>query len=79
MKISPKTKALFYNFICFAILFIIIRLSIDYVLQLSQTVMALISAIAASILAPKFGVVNTQKGDKILMKWIFIKKMKEVK
>lgn len=79
MKIKPKTKALFYNFICFAIIFIVIRLSIGYFLQLSQTAMALISAVAASILAPKFGVVSTQKGDKILMKWVFIKEMKEIK
>jgi hypothetical protein len=33
----------------------------------------------ALLLAPKFQMVKTQNGEKIFMKWLFIKGVKEVK
>ncbi|WP_419210961.1 hypothetical protein ACNR9Q_09405 [Maribacter sp. X9] len=40
--------------------------------------MALIAAVAASVLAPKFAVVQKEGVEKIVMKWIFIKGFKEL-
>ncbi|WP_340074785.1 hypothetical protein [Leptobacterium sp. I13] len=74
-----KHKALAFNFLGFAILFIIARLLLGYFLPINRIFLAVTSAIIANILAPKFGVVNTEGREKMLMKWIFIKNMKEIK
>lgn len=38
-----------------------------------------IAAVASIILAPKFQMVKTQNGDKLFMKWLFLKGVREVK
>lgn len=75
---KPKHKALLFNFIAFVTLFLIIRLTLGYYILIASVYLAVISAIVATILAPKFGVVKTNDGEKVLMKWIFIKGMREV-
>jgi len=74
----PKYKALLYNFIAFALLFIAVRLLLGYYLPINRIFLAVTSAIAANILAPKFGAIQTDDGEKILMKWIFIKGTREI-
>lgn len=75
---KPKFKVLVYNFLGFAILFIIFRFGLNLILQLESFYMSLIAAIAASILAPKFAVVKKEGVDKIVIKWIFMKGFKEL-
>ncbi|XLS30383.1 hypothetical protein ACJD0Z_06050 [Flavobacteriaceae bacterium M23B6Z8] len=75
----PKYKAIFYNFIGFAVFFLIARFSLGYFLPINRIFLAVTSAIIANILAPKFGVIKNEEGEKILMKWIFIKGMREIK
>ncbi len=75
---NPKFKALLYNFIGFAIVFLCFRLLLGYLLPLTPIFLAFTSAIAATFLAPKFGVVGSSKKKKVLMKWIFIKGSREV-
>ncbi|WP_339840000.1 hypothetical protein [uncultured Maribacter sp.] len=75
---KPKFKVLVYNFLGFAILFIIFRFGLNLILQLESFYMSLIAAIAASFLAPKFAVVKKEGVDKIVMKWIFMKGFKEL-
>lgn len=75
---KTKTKALFYNFVGFAPIFFI-----SYVLLLSFTELerpfpAIISAVITFVLAPKFQVVNSQGKDRLFMKWIFQKGVKEL-
>ncbi|MGB5817841.1 MAG: hypothetical protein WBG90_00035 [Saonia sp.] len=74
----PKYKALLFNFIGFAALFVIIRLALGYYLPISRIFLAVTSAIVANILAPKFGAIQTDAGEKILMKWVFIKGTREI-
>lgn len=74
-----KTKALIYNFIGFAVLFVIIRIVAEQFTNLSGFWLPLTAAVVASILAPKFQAVTTAEGEKIFMKWLFIKGVKEIK
>ena len=77
---KPKFKAFLYNLLSFATFFLILRFSINfYFPQLHYLVMALAAAFTATLLAPKFGVVKQGASEKILMKWIFLKGIREVK
>ncbi|MEM6721821.1 MAG: hypothetical protein AAF611_21010 [Bacteroidota bacterium] len=77
---APKTKALIFNFITFASLFLILRyLILGYVIPVDGLWLAVISAVIASILAPKFFVVKNDKGEeKLVLKMIFSKGVKEL-
>ncbi|SNR68834.1 hypothetical protein SAMN04488009_3208 [Maribacter sedimenticola] len=68
-----KHKVLILNFVCFAVLFVILRFGIGFVYKEYSFFISLISAIAASLLAPKFALVNKEGKEKMVMKWIFIK------
>jgi len=74
----PKYKALLFNFIAFALFFIVVRLLLGYFLPINRIFLAVTSAIIANVLAPKFGAIRTDDGEKVLMKWIFIKGMREL-
>ncbi|MBT8321058.1 MAG: hypothetical protein KJO90_05245 [Eudoraea sp.] len=74
----PTFRALLYNFIAFAIFFLIIRLILGYFWSDNLIFLAIGSAVVASILAPKFGVIKTNSGQKLMMKWIFMKKMRQL-
>lgn len=75
---SKKTKVFIAQFLCFAILFMIARLSIEFFTDLTTIVGSIISAVFATVLAPQFKVFDTQEGQKIYMRWIFIKGVKEL-
>lgn len=71
-----KHKVLVYNFLAFALLFIVFRVVLHMTLTISSIYLSVIAAISASFLAPKFTVVKTEGVKKIVMKWIFIKGFK---
>ncbi|MEH6681622.1 MAG: hypothetical protein V7724_13815 [Sediminicola sp.] len=73
-----KYKALLYNFLGFAVLFILIRLLLGHYFNAGTFVLALVSALVANLLAPKFGVVKTHGGERLFMKWVFRKGVKEL-
>ena len=73
-----QTKAFIYNLLGFALIFLLVRFVLAYFFHLNRWVLALVAAIVASLLAPKFGVVKTANGDKLFVKWIFKKGVKEV-
>ncbi|MRX65707.1 hypothetical protein [Maribacter luteus] len=76
---KPKTRAGVYNFLGFAILFLILRFALGYFFDgIGRFYLALASAIAASVLAPKFAVVKEGAREKLMMKWIFIKGFREI-
>ena len=76
---AQKTKALIYNSVCFLVLFLLIRYFLLNFTYLSGIWTPLTAAIAASLLAPKFQVVNTAYGEKLFMKTLFTKGVKEIK
>lgn len=73
---SVKTKTILLQFASFAILFIICRLAFTTFTALSGFMLPAASAVVATILAPQFKVFKTDKGDKICMRWIFLKGVK---
>lgn len=75
---KPKHKALLFNFIAFVTLFLIIRLLLGYFMPINRIFLAVTSAIIANVLAPKFGAIETNEGEKLFMKWIFIKGTREI-
>ncbi len=75
---SLKIKAILLNFLGFAILFLVARITFGYLLTIDRLYLALGAAIIASILAPKFAVVEVDGSSKILIKSIFIKGFREI-
>ncbi len=76
---NKKTKALLYNLLGFAALFITMRYFVLDYTNLHGIWKPLTAAIVASLLAPKFQAVKTRDGEKIFMKALFISGIKEVK
>lgn len=76
---SLKTKSILYQFISFAVLFIVARLLLSSYANLSDIWLPITSAIIATILAPQFKVVQTNDGEQLMMRWIFIKGVKTLK
>ncbi len=70
------TKTLLLQFASFAILFLLTRIGLIYFTDLSGIWLPLTAAIIATVLAPQFKVFKTEKGDKICVRWIFLKGVK---
>jgi membrane protein CcdC involved in cytochrome C biogenesis len=75
---SKKTKAIVYNLIGFAILFIGLRYFVLNYTNLTGIWKPILAAVVASLLAPKFQAVNTRDGEKLFMKVLFVKGVKEI-
>jgi hypothetical protein len=76
---SKKTKAFIYNFIGFAVIFFSVRYLVANYTNLEGWWIPLTAFMVGTILAPKFQTVNTKEGEKLFMKWIFTKGIKEIK
>lgn len=75
---SKKTKALLYNLFCFAAIFVAVRFLLVIYTHLTGFWLPLTAFVIGTLLAPKFQAVNTKDGEKVFMKWLFIKGIKEV-
>ncbi|WP_298512718.1 hypothetical protein [uncultured Kordia sp.] len=76
---TPKTKALILNLIAFVSLFVVLRyLVLGYIISTDGLWLAFIAAVITSILAPKFFVVKDQGKEKLIMKTIFSKDIREL-
>jgi len=75
---SKKVKAFIYNLIGFAILFIGVRYLVEQYTGLTGLWIPGTAFIVGTLLAPKFQVVTTNEGEKLFMKWMFLKGAKEV-
>lgn len=76
---SKKTKAVVYQFLSFAVLFIIARILIVKFTGVTGFWVPAIAAVASTILAPQFKALQTPDGLKLYMNWIFMKAPKEIK
>jgi hypothetical protein len=74
-----QVKAFVFQLICFAVLFIGMRFLVEKYSSLSGFWIPLTAFMVGTILAPKFQAVKTNDGEKIFMKWLFIKGIKEIK
>ena len=76
---SKKVKAFLYNLICFAILFILFRFLIDKYTNLTGLFVPLTALVIGTLTSPKFQAVQTKDGEKIFMRWLVLKGVREVK
>lgn len=76
---SKKVKAFLYNLICFAPLFLISLYLIEKFTGLTGWLAPITAFVVGTILAPKFQAIKTSDGEKLFMKWLFIKEVKEIK
>ena len=76
---DKKSKALIYNFLGFAIFFTIVYFLVVQFTDLQGLWIPLTSGVAASLLTPKFQAVKYMGEEKLFMKWMFIKGVKEIK
>ena len=73
-----QVRAFLYQLGCFAILFISLQFLIDKYTQLSGLWIPMTAFVVGTILAPKFQAVKTKDGEKLFMKWMFVKGMKDI-
>ena len=76
---SKKVKSFLYNFLRFSVFFIPAYLLVMNYSHLQGLWIAGTAFMISLILAPKFQAIKTHEGEKIFMKWIFIRGIKEVK
>ncbi len=76
---SKKGKAFIYNLVSFAIIFIAFRYLIQEYTQLIGYWIPITAFVVGTLIAPKFQAIMTNDGEKLFMKWIFVKGVKEVK
>ena len=73
-----QVRAFLYQLGCFAILFISLQFLIDKYTQLSGLWIPMTAFAVGTILAPKFQAVKTKEGEKLFMKWMFVKGIKDI-
>ena len=75
---SKKVKAFLYNLICFAVLFILFRFLIGKYTNLTGLFIPITAFVVGTLTAPKFQAVQTANGEKIFMRWLLLKGVREV-
>ena len=75
---SKKVKSFIYNFLGFSVFYIPAYLLVMNYSHLQGLWIAGTAFMVSLILAPKFQAVKTHDGEKIFMKWLFIKGVKEI-
>ena len=76
---SKKTKAFIYQLLSFAILFIAIRFLVATYTNLTGFWIPITAFVVGTIIAPKFQAIRTKDGEKLFMKWLFVKGIREIK
>ena len=76
---SKQTKALVFNMLGFAILYFPFKYVFETYSGFSYYQNLIAAFLVATILAPKFQVVKTSEGEKLFMKLLFMKGVKEIK
>ena len=74
-----KVKAFILQLISFATFFIVIQYLLAKYTGLEGIWISVTAFVMGTILAPQFQSVKTKDGDKLFMKWIFMKDLKEIK
>ncbi len=74
-----QIRALIYQLGCFAILFIGLRFLLAQYTNLSGLWIPFTAFVVGTILSPQFQAVKTKEGERLFMKWIFMKGIKVLK
>ncbi len=70
---KAENKAFALNFLCFAVLFLVMRYALVLLFNLTSLFGGVLAAVLASILAPKFKVIKQNKTSKMYISWFFKK------
>ncbi|OCB75484.1 hypothetical protein [Flavobacterium crassostreae] len=73
-----QLRAFLYQLGCFAILFISVRYLVEKYTHLIGLWIPFTAFVVGTLLSPKFKAVKTKDGEKLFMKWIFFKDVKEI-
>ena len=76
---KKKWKALLFNMLGFVLIYSAVYYLVISFTHLTGYWIPITAAVAASLLAPKYQVVVYQGEEKIFMKWLFAKGVKEIK
>ncbi len=76
---KKSTKAFIFQLLSFALFFIVARFLIAAYTGLTGFWIPVTSFVVGTILAPQFQAVKTNEGEKLYMKWLFMKGVKEIK
>ena len=76
---SKKVKAIVYNFLGFAPIFILTYFLVKEFTELTGFWIPVCAFVVSTILAPKFQAGMFHGEEKLFMKWLFIKGVKEIK
>ena len=74
-----QIRGLLYQLLCFGILFIGFRFLIEKYTNLTGIWISLTAFVVGTLLSPQFQAVKTNDGEKMFMKWIFMKGVKLLK
>lgn len=74
-----KIRAFILQLLSFATLFIIVRYLLASYTNLEGMWISITAFVIGTIAAPQFQAVKTKDGEKLFMKWIFMKDVKEIK
>ncbi|KFF09733.1 hypothetical protein [Flavobacterium hydatis] len=73
-----QVRAFLYQLGCFAILFILARFLVAEYSGLTGFWIPMTAFVIGTLLSPKFQAAKTKDGEKLFMKWIFMKGIKEI-
>jgi hypothetical protein len=73
-----QVRAFLFQLGCFAILFTAFRFIVDQYTNLTGYWVPLTAFAVGTLLSPKFQAVKTKDGEKLFMKWIFIKGLRVI-
>jgi hypothetical protein len=73
-----QTKAFLYQLAAFALFFIPLRLLLGQFTPLTGYWIPMVAFVIATVFAPKFQAVKTKEGEKLFMKIVFVKGVKEI-
>lgn len=73
-----EIRAFLYQLGCFAIFFISLRYVVIHYTSLTGIWISMTAFVVGTLLAPKFKAIKTKEGEKLYMRWIFLKGVKEI-
>ena len=73
-----QLKSFVLQLICFIILFTGFRYLVIHYTNLSGFWIPLTAFVVSTLLSPKFQAVKTKDGEKLFMKWLFVKGIREI-
>ncbi|MCG9790865.1 hypothetical protein [Flavobacterium algicola] len=73
-----QIRAFLYQLGCFAILFLSVRYLVAMYTNLTGFWIPMVAFAVGTIVSPKFKALMTKDGEKLFMKWIFMKEVREI-